>query len=71
MNPRGSKFTNRAKAKAWALIVAVAVPGMTTWSCSGRAQRQFRDAAVDGAANFVQTSVFDVLDRLFPINNDA
>jgi len=70
MNKHGSRYSKRIKAKACALIASVAIPGMVTFSCSGSAQRQFRDAAFDGAANFVQTSVFEILEQIFPIRND-
>ncbi len=56
----------RTKAKAWALIVSVAVPGMCAFSCSGVASREWRDAAVAGVADAVQSAVFDIFVGVLP-----
>lgn len=51
-----------SKRKMTALMVAVATPGSLMFSCSGKLTRQFRDAAFDGAANFVTQGTFEFLD---------
>lgn len=56
----------RTKAKAWALIVSVAVPGMCAFSCSGVAGREVRDAAMDGVAGAVEAAVFDIFSTVLP-----
>ncbi len=59
------------KRKMAALMVAVATPGSLMFSCSGTFGRTFRDAAFDGAANFVTQTTFDVLDSWIAIPADA
>lgn len=52
--------------KMAALLLAVAAPGFMVFSCTGTVGRQFRDAALAGAANFVTAETFDILSALFP-----
>ncbi len=55
------------KAKVWSLVVSLMLPGFFTWSCSGTAVRTIRDEAVQGAADAVEVTIFDlVLDALTP-----
>ncbi len=56
----------RTKAKAWALILSVAVPGMCAFSCSGVATREVRDAAVSGVAGAVEAAVFAIFSSALP-----
>lgn len=58
----------RIQKKAWALLVAAAVPGLCTFSCSSTVARQFRDAALAGAVSFVEQGVFDALDTFWPVS---
>ncbi len=60
-----------SKRKMAALMLAVATPGSLMFSCSGRLGRDFRDAAFDGAADFVTQTTFDVLNTWFPVPADA
>jgi hypothetical protein len=53
-------------AKVWTLVFAAAVPGMCTFSCSTAVLQQFRDAAVQGAASVVQTTIADLLSSMIP-----
>ena len=55
-----------SRKKIGALVLAVAAPGFTVFSCSGTIGREFRDAAVSGAANFVTQLTFDYLDFFVP-----
>ena len=59
---------NRVQKKAWALLLAAAVPGFCTFSCSSTVARQFRDAALAGAVSFVEQGVFDALDTFWPVS---
>ena len=52
--------------KMAALLLAVAAPGFTVFSCTGTVGREFRDAALAGAANFVTQETFNILDLFFP-----
>ena len=56
----------RTKAKAWALIMSVAVPGACAFSCAGATNREVRDAAVAGLAGAVEAAVFDFFDAILP-----
>ncbi|MHC4697758.1 MAG: hypothetical protein ACYTFA_13575 [Planctomycetota bacterium] len=59
------------KAKIWALVVSLMLPGFFTWSCSGTAARTIRDEAVQGAADAVEATIFDlVFDALTPPAED-
>jgi len=49
--------------KKYLLVVALTGPAFTLHSCSTVVGRSLRDAAVDGAANFVQATTTEVLDR--------
>ncbi len=60
-----------SRGKMAALVLAVATPGSMMFSCSGRLGRDFRDAAFDGAANFVTQTTFEVLDSWIAIPADA
>ena len=53
--------------KKWALILCLAGPAITTFSCSGTIWQQFRDAALAGAANYVEQATFDFFDANLPI----
>ena len=55
-----------SRKKIGALVFAVAAPGFTVFGCSGTIGREFRDAAVSGAANFVTQLTFDYLDFFVP-----
>jgi|GEM_PF-2183124 len=57
------KFSRR---KLAALILVAATPGSMMFSCSGTVGREFRDAAISGATNFVNQATFDILDFFFP-----
>ncbi|MDO8632405.1 MAG: hypothetical protein Q7R41_18130 [Phycisphaerales bacterium] len=54
-----------ARWKRWALLLAISGPMATTYSCGTLLAQGLRDAAIDGAAGFVQASTNDLLDRLF------
>ena len=54
--------------KKWALILGLAGPAITNFSCSGAVWQQFRDAALAGAASFVEQATFDFLDANLPIS---
>ena len=56
------KFSRR---KLAALMLTVATPGSMMFSCSGTIGREFRDAAIDGASNFVTQETFNLLDFFF------
>ena len=59
------------KAKIWALVVSLMLPGFFTWSCSGTTARRFRDAGTEGAAAAFQGRIFDlVADALAPPEED-
>ncbi len=59
------------KAKIWALVVSVMLPGFFTWSCSGTTARRFRDAGTEGAAGAFQGWVFgQVAEALDPPEED-
>ena len=61
----------RARRRIGVLLLAVATPGFFALSCSGTVVREFRDAAVSGAASFVEQGVFDLLDGVFIPNEDT
>lgn len=50
--------------KKWMLVLAVSGPMVTTMSCSGTFFRQLRDAALQGATGFVETTTADLLSLL-------
>lgn len=59
------------KAKIWALVVSVMLPGFFAWSCSGTTARRFRDAGTEGAAAAVQGRIFElVAEALAPPEED-
>ena len=60
-----------SRRKMAALMLAVATPGSLMFSCSGRLGRDFRDAAFDGAGNFVTQTTFDVLNAWISLPADA
>lgn len=62
----GDSSMRKMNKKAVWLMLAAVVPGFGAWSCSGMVTREVRDAAVTGTASFVEQSVFDLLDRVFP-----
>ncbi len=49
--------------KKWILILGISGPVVATLSCSGAFLQAFRDAAIDGAAGFVEETTFDLLDQ--------
>jgi len=51
--------------KRWLLILAVSGPTVTNLSCASMLGRALRDAAVDGAAGFVEGSTEDILVQFF------
>ena len=54
-----------SRKKIAALVFTVAAPGFTVFGCPGTMGREFRDAALAGAANFITQGTFDILDLLF------
>ena len=60
-----------SKRKIAALVLAVATSGSLVLGCSGSARRDFRDAALTGASDFVTQTTFEVLNSWFPIPEDA
>ena len=59
------------KAKVWTLVASLMLPGFFAWSCGGTAVRTIRDEAVQGAADAVEVTIFDlVLDALTPPQDD-
>ena len=60
----------KTKRKIGALLLVVATPGFWAMSCSGTVTREFRDAAIDGAASWVDLTAFELLDRIFPTLQD-
>ncbi|MGD2108630.1 MAG: hypothetical protein PVI86_04490 [Phycisphaerae bacterium] len=42
--------------KFLALVLTVAIPGMSAFACSGTVWQQFRDALIQGAAGALQTA---------------
>ena len=55
--------------KKWALILGLAGPAITNFSCSGGVWQQFRDAALAGAANYVEQATFDFFDANLSIGD--
>lgn len=62
---------NRRKMKVLSLILAVAVPGMSAWSCSTILGREFRDAAINGASGAVEAAFFALVDAMLPPPDDG
>jgi len=52
--------------KFWALVFAVAAPGMCAFSCSGTVVQEFRDAMIQGAASALETAAAEWLTNLIP-----
>jgi len=52
--------------KFWALVFAVAAPGMCAFSCSGTVLQEFRDAMIQGAAGALETTAADWLTNMMP-----
>jgi len=46
----------------WALIVALAIPGMAVNSCWTAFLAEMRDSAIAGVGNFTQDTAFGLLD---------
>lgn len=57
----------RTKRKIGALLLVAATPGFWAMSCFGTVAREFRDAAVDGGAGWVELTAFELIDRVFPV----
>jgi len=49
--------------KKWLLVFCMAGPTVVHLSCSGAFLQQFRDAAIAGAANFVEEAAYNLLDQ--------
>jgi len=57
--------------KKWLLILGLTGPTVVNLSCSSALLEQFRDAAISGAASFVEQTTLDLLDQsLFPPESD-
>ena len=61
----------KTKRKIGALLLVAATPGFWAMSCSGTVAREFRDAAIDGAASWVDLTAFELMDRVFPAIRDG
>lgn len=55
----------------WVVLLAMAVPGYFTCSCSSVWTREFRDAVLAGTADAVEAAAFDLMADLIPELNDA
>jgi hypothetical protein len=51
--------------KKWALVFGLAGPTVASLSCSSTVAEQFRDAAISGAASFVEQATIDLLSQAF------
>ncbi len=49
--------------KRWMLLMCFAGPMVLGVSCSGNWMQDMRDAAINGAADFVQGKTFDLLNQ--------
>ena len=61
----------RARRRIRVLLLALAAPGLFALSCSSTIAREFRDAAINGAASFVEQEVFNLLDTIFLPSEDT
>ena len=50
--------------KKWMLILGLAYPATTSFSCSTAIWRDLRDAAINGAASYVEQATFNLLDMI-------
>jgi hypothetical protein len=48
--------------KKWVLVLCLAYPAATNFSCSTAIWQDLRDAALSGAASFVEQATIDLLD---------
>lgn len=55
--------------KKWLLVLSMAGPAVLNLSCPGTFMRQVRDAALSGAADFVEQAAFDLLDQNIPLGD--
>ncbi len=57
----------KRNAKVWALVLAVAIPGMSTLSCTTSVLQEFRDASVTAAADAIGLGVGAWVASYFPM----
>lgn len=55
--------------KKWVLVFCMAGPTVVHLSCSSAFLQQFRDAAIAGAASFVEEAAYNLLDRAIDFND--